>query len=122
MKASDFVKKIGAIACDAQVAEKIAAVYGKPMPEDVTKALSYNAQGEFFDSDDICRLMSVDEVANASKELGVDFVAAGLVPVLYIGDNCFVCFDLATNTWLKYNIIDATGYCRKQSLEEMFIR
>ena len=74
MKASDFVKKIGAIACDAQVAEKIAAVYGKPMPEDVTKALSYNAQGEFFDSDDICRLMSVDEVANASKELGVDFV------------------------------------------------
>lgn len=121
MKVSDFVKKVGAIPCDAQVGEKIAAVFGKPIPEAVTKALSYNVQGEFFDSDDICRLMSVDEVANASNELGVDFVAAGLVPVLDVGDNCFVCFDLATNAWLKYNIIDATGYCRKQSLEEMFV-
>ena len=122
MKVSDFVKKVGAIPCDARVGEKIAALYGKPIPDDVIKALSYNAQGGFFDSDDICRLMSVDEVANASKELGVDFVAAGLVPVIDVGDNCFVCFDLASGVWLKYNIIDATGYCRKQSLEAMFIR
>lgn len=120
MKVSDFVKKVGAIPCDAQVGEKVAAVYGKSIPEAVTKALSYNSQGEFFDSDDICRLMSVDEVANASGDLGVDFVSAGLVPVLDVGDNCFVCFDLAMNGWLKYNIVDATGYCRKRSLSDMF--
>lgn len=120
MKVNDFAKIIDSIKCDTQVAERLSAIYGKVLPEAVIKVLSYNKAGEFFDSDDICRLMSTDEVANASKELGVDFIAVGIVPVIDIGDNCFVCFDLASNEWLKYNIIDVIGYCRKSTFGGMF--
>ena len=120
MNVTEFINDINNVSLDSEIDAKIKSVYGASVPDYVLQILSARPQGEFFDSDDVCRIMSVDEILNASKELEVDFVAAEKIPVFDVGDNCFVCYDLKANVWLKYNIVDMTSYGRKATLNEMF--
>ena len=120
MNVREFISGVNNVSLNLEIEAKVKNVYGASVPDCILKMLSARPEGEFFDSDDVCRIMSVDEILNASKELGVDFGAAEKIPVFDVGDNCFVCYDLKVNVWLKYNIDDMTSYGRKASLNEMF--
>ena len=76
--------------------------------------------GEFFDSDDIIRLLSHDEILNASRELDVDFVELQLIPLMDTGDNDFIVFDIDGGNWCKFNIVDSIKFKHKESLEGFF--
>lgn len=120
MKVVEFVNKVDNVVYDESIANTIRSCYGGDVPDIVLQAISLSPNGEFFDSDDVCRLLSLAEIVSATRELGVDFLKIRTIPLFDVGDNCFVCYNMALKCWEQYNIVDMISYGQKATLVEMF--
>ena len=111
-----------------ELANKINSAYQTVLPQDVLKLLGVEPNGCFLEKIGIlflrvtlCRLLSTDEILNASKELHVDFVAHGVIPLFDKSDNNFIVYDYKNNQWKKFNIVDETSYGAKNSLKDILV-
>lgn len=116
MKITEYLAEIASVATDAEISAKLNAYYAAEVPSIVLKIISGKRNGEFFDSDDTCRLLSLDEILNAETELKANFRGLGLIPLLDCGDNNFVCYCLSERNWVKFNVIDSSVFARKPEI------
>ena len=119
MNRAEFILALSKTASDEKKVEAIQQIYGKNLPSDVQKVISFDSRGTFLDGDHFCRLLSFDEISKASEELHVDFVRHCIVPLFDIGDNDFIVFDLQKSCWEKFNIVDEVSYGEKESVSEI---
>lgn len=116
MKVTEYLAEIASVSPDAEISAKLNNYYAAEVPNSVVKIISGKRNGGFFDSDDTCRLLSLDEILNAESELKVDFRGLGLIPLLDCGDNNFICYCLPERNWAKFNIIDSSVFARKPEI------
>lgn len=97
--------------------KRIAELYSHQLPEIVIDLLSKDEKGYFLENDN--RVLSCDEIIDAEKDLQVDFVKKGIIPIIDCGDNDFIVFILQTNKWAMYNIVDEVLFKKRDSLEDL---
>jgi hypothetical protein len=120
MKIHDFIELIDSQPMDVVFSEKLRQLYGAEIPTCLQKVVSISPEGMFFDGDDTLRLLAKTEIIEASKELQVDFIGLQLIPIFDTGDNDFIVFDIESNIWCKFNIVDSIKFKRKKALSEFF--
>lgn len=120
MDIMDFLISLGQGSRDEQSAEKIEQVYGVRLKDDIKQVLSKKPEGIFFASDDILRLLSCEEIIDASRNMNVDFVGLKLIPIMDTGDNDYIVYDIEKRSWCKFNIVDNTKFKQRKSLKEFF--
>lgn len=118
----DFLNTLGQDSRDEHSAEKIEQVYGVRLEDDIKRVLSKKPAGVFFESDDILRLLSCEEIIDASHDMNVDFVGLKLIPIMDTGDNDYIVYDIEKRSWCKFNIVDNTKFKQRKSLKEFFLK
>lgn len=114
----EFLKMISEVSVDTDKVLKLISVYGKGIPETIERIVSCNETTIFLDK---IRILSYDEILDATTELHVDFVAKKLVPIADCGDNDFVVYHLKDKVWSKYNIIEDCSFKRKEKFEDYLL-
>ena len=65
------------------------------------------------------RKLTKEDIFMANEELGVDFQAYGLIPIIDIYDNDFICYQIHNNKWCVFNIVDEMSFCKDSSLSNL---
>lgn len=73
----------------------------------------------FWDGREVCRLMSLSEIAHAASDLHVDFTKLGLIPFFDRGDNNFIVYMPGPHQWAMFNIHDETLWEQGQPLQKL---
>lgn len=117
MTKEEFLSEISTAEVDEQKVKKIQETYGISLPLQLQQLISCVDETVFFDDDS--RILSFQEIIDAEEDLHTDFKTAGIIPVADCGDNDFVVFNSADNTWAKYNIIDEVSFKKRTNLCEV---
>ena len=120
MNIHDFLGAVEEQSVNALFADELAKTYNAELTEYIKKLLSSSAESIFFENDDILRLLSHNEILNASDELSVDFTGLRLIPIFDTGDNDYIVFDIGNDKWCKFNIVDSVKFKQKSLLSEFF--
>ena len=117
MTKADYLTKVADTKINATKVDEINKIYGAGLPDELKRIISVAEESIFLDSD--YRILSVDEIKNASKELHVDFKGSGLIPLVDCGENDFIVYNFKTKTWSKFNIIDEAIFKKSDSFESL---
>jgi hypothetical protein len=118
VKLKEVVTKTNQSQSDSDFTNKVEKLYKVSLTDEVKKILSMDREVIFFDDLPILRKLSMDEVLNATQELSVDFIGKHLLPLLDIGDNDYIVFDVAESFWYKFNIVDEIKFSKAGTLQE----
>ncbi len=102
--------------------KKIKSIYQKytdQLPDLLKKIVCYCDSGVFLD--DETRILSFVEIADADKELHVQFAQLGILPIADCGDNDFIVYDYKNSDWAKFNIVDKTLFKKRATLAELLL-
>lgn len=117
MKIVDFIDSIEEVSIDDIVLEELYDIYGKDIPEIVLKIVIKCKEENFFDGGG--RLLSFYEVCHSDDEYDTRFVESQMIPLIDLGDNDFIVYDLDSNLWKKYNIVDELDFEEASELKEL---
>ena len=88
---------------------------------ELERVLSHlNTTPMFFSDENFYRLVSINEILDAQKTLGVNIKTLKLIPIIDCGDNDFICFNINNNCWCKFNIAEEFCFFNKNSILEYF--
>ncbi len=71
---------------------------------------------QFFDDEDFYRLLCREEAENCEEELGAEFFKKGLLPLIDLADNDFICWDDRNGVWVVFNVVDGTAFAPEASV------
>lgn len=117
MTREDFFNAVTAAPVDEAKIAQIAARYDSEIRGLARNILSFADQTVFLDNE--WRLLSLAEIADAAEDLHVDFAALSLLPLFDCGENNFVTYHLADDTWSYCNITDGSVFKQRGSLQEL---
>lgn len=112
----EFLKTVAGTKINSDFLSKIEQTYGCLTSSTVQQLVSIQKEALFFDD---FRLLSNDEIINATEELHVDFITRNILPLIDCGDNDFIVFHIKTNKWSRFNIVDECSFKERNSLEEV---
>ena len=112
----EFLKTVTETKINSDLLSKIEQKYGKLTSLTVQQLVSVQKDTLFFGD---FRMLSNDEIVNATEELHVDFITKNILPLIDCGDNDFIVFHIKTNKWSKLNIVDECLFKERNSLEEV---
>ena len=92
--------------------------YGQELPEIVKKIVSYGKDTVFLEND--LRVLSASEIIQAEEDLHVNFSEKQFLPVADCGENNFIVYHFADNSWSKFNINDESVFKTRKTLDELF--
>ena len=116
MTLQEYLKQIGETEINTEVMEKVYDEYSDDLPEIVGKIITNAKEAVFLDG---CRILSLEEILDASQDLDIDFKEKEMIPLIDCGDNDFVVYHFSEDSWSKFNIADETVFKKKHSLEEL---
>lgn len=114
----EFMSYIQTVEVNDEIVSSIERKYSEILPEQIRIIVSCSQESIFFD--DGWRLLSFDEVMDASDDLHVDFVNLKLLPLFDTGDNDFIVYHFENKIWSKFNIVDEVSFKNKKNLDEFF--
>ena len=117
MTKKEYIEQLSTKQIDEKKVEQIRSIYEPKLSETVKKIISNADESIFFD--DEYRMLSYQEIVDAQADLHVDFKKKGLIPVADCGENDFIVYHMADNSWSKFNIIDETVFKKRNLLEEL---
>lgn len=101
--------------------EKVTLVnekYNVQISNELEKIVSLlSDESQFFDD---FRLLSFDEVLNASEEFGYDFGMNHMLPILEGTENDFVVYQFNPQQWAKFNLTDEVDFKFRKNLADIF--
>ncbi len=116
MNRADYIKETEEFKIDPKKVDIIEKIYQMTLPDIIKKIISNAEESIFFDDD--YRILSFDEIKDAADDLHVDFKAKGIIPIADCGENDFIVFHAANNTWSMFNIIDEAIFKTRNSLKD----
>ena len=94
-----------------------------PVTNDEAKRIISSVQNTdpiFFDDDYFYRLLSLEEILDADADMNVDFESLKIIPLIDLGENDYISFDIKGDTWCKFNIAEEFEYAKKTSIMDYF--
>lgn len=120
MQLNHFLNNISKTPIQVSTIKRIEATYLVKIPEVISHICSACSDGIFFDSKQVIRLLSTEEIINASRELHVDFVKMHIIPIFDVGDNNFIIYDVLSKKWSKFNIVDEVKFKTTDNIFDLF--
>lgn len=117
MTRKEYVAELGKCNISAESVSKVENIYGRSLPVEIKKMVSYSEETIFFDDD--YRTLSVPEIVDAETDLHIDFIKRGLIPIVDCGENDFIVYHFETKTWSKFNIVDESVFKKRNSLSDL---
>lgn len=117
MTRKEYLLELRKCSIKIEVASKVESVYGRSLPEEIKKMVSYSEDSIFFDDD--YRTLSISEIIDAETDLHIDFAKRGLIPVIDCGENDFIVFNFESESWSKFNIVDESAFKKRDSLSDL---
>ena len=117
MTKQEYIKAVKSTNIDMKTVSKLERVYNHTLPTIIAGIVSYSSEAVFFDDD--TRILSVAEMLDAEKDLHVDFVNQGMMPIADCNENNFIVFHFETGKWSKYNIEDGIVFKEREHFEEL---
>lgn len=115
MTKEEFLKKINNAVINENNVRKIETKYKCVLPDSIKRILSVSEKQLFFGEEK--RLLSFDEIENASEQLHVDFIKRNLIPIIDAYENDFISFNYKTNKWCYFNVNDNSVFYENKDLE-----
>lgn len=98
--------------------KEVETKYGIQLPVFVQRIISYSQESIFLEND--WRILSLNEILDASEDLHADFAGLKILPLIDTGDNDFIVYRFENATWAKFNIIDECFFKNKNCLDDFF--
>ncbi len=117
MTKKEYLQRLAAIKVNSKKVKKVETSYGTELPEIIRKIVTSADETIFFD--DGFRILSLDEICDAEKDLHVNFKEKGIIPLADCGENDFIVYHFEDEIWSKFNIIDETVFKKKSGFEEL---
>ncbi len=92
-------------------------IYNVEFTDFLAQIISYADSADFIDEER--RVLSFEEIVDAGKSLGVDFVSLGMIPIIDAYDNDYIVYVFAEELWAKFNVIDQVTFKKKSTLQEL---
>lgn len=92
--------------------------YGEKFSGEVARLLDLGGTA-FFDGPPRMRFMGLVEIVSADRQLGVDFAARRLIPLLDCYDNDFICYHLDNGTFCLFHLIDESIVSEAKTLTDL---
>ena len=123
MKALDYINNaLSGGKVNSSALAKIEAKYGAVANDEAKRVLaSVKGSAVFFDDDGFYKLLSLDEIIDASDDMNVDFVAIGIIPIIDAGENDYISFDKNENAFCRFNIAEEFKYAKRNSILDCFV-
>lgn len=118
MNYKDYITALQYNKDDTNKVRQIEQLYSAEIPSDVACIISNLNKTIFLDSDSFLRVLDYQEILDAEKDLNTEFVSRGIIPVIDLGENDYLSYDLSKCKWFKYNIVDDIGFAYKETLAE----
>lgn len=118
MNLKDTLSRLAVLPIDNSFVSKVEALYKTSIPDIVKSVLSISKETTFYDDFSLLRVLSNDEILNASSDMAVDFLGKHILPVIDVGDNDYIVYDLEEKCWYKFNIVDEIKFSKAISLSE----
>lgn len=117
MTKKEYLEKVLRAVIDDAKVSKVQKIYGCKLPDIIQKIVSNSDEATFFDDD--TRILSLDEIVDAEKDLHVDFISKKIIPLADCGDNDFIVYHFEDDVWSKFNIVDETIFKKRNDLSEL---
>lgn len=117
MLRKEYLQKISSFQVKVEIVKKIEDIYGVISSEEVKKVVSNCGETIFFDDD--YRVLALQEILDAEKDLHVNFKEKEIIPIIDCGENDFIVYHYMDDIWSKFNIIDEIVFKKKESLEDL---
>jgi len=101
--------------------KKIFNEKNEKIPQDIINLYAYTSGG-FVNTpnNDTYTILDPIDILNDNKNFGFSFLKNGLVPIVAIGENSYICFSKTTKKYLIYNINDKSTSSIQNSLNNYF--
>lgn len=119
MSINDFIIAIDSVKINPNVDNILYNIYSIQLPEIIKKIFSVSQESIFFSGLDFCRLLSLEEVQNAEKQLHINFIEKKIIPIFDTGDNNFIVFNIKDSSWAKFNIVDEILYFSNRTFKDI---
>lgn len=116
MNLCEYVKWVELQKVNESAVLKITMKYHCNLPVMIKKILSSNKKTLFLSEER--RILSYEEVLNASDQLHVDFSLYSIIPLVDCYDNNFIVYNYKNNEWSMFNIIDECIFDTKKNLTD----
>ncbi len=122
MKIKEFIQQIYNKEYDNNNLRQIEKKFGEVCNEEARALISQLRLDApiFFDGEDFYRIVSLQEILDASADMNVDFETRKIFPLIDCSENDFISFDTKEQLWCKFNIVDEFQYSKKNSILEYF--
>lgn len=120
MNIIDTLKGLKEVSINDDFISRVEALYEESLAKEIKQILSINKEAIFFDGSSFLKLLSNDEVLDATQDMAVDFKLHNLIPVFDLGDNDYICYNLNSSTWCKFNIVEELQFSKSETLLNYF--
>jgi hypothetical protein len=117
MTKKEYLEKIACEKVDEEKVAKVEEVYGNQLPKILKQIVSHAESTEFLD--DGGRILALNEILDATKDLHVDFQEKNMIPMVDCGENDFIVYHFNDAIWSKFNIIEECVFKKKNTLNEV---
>lgn len=117
MNKSEYLQSVRKCKLNLDRIQKADEIYGTEIPEMLGKVISYAGEVSFLDEER--RVLSFEGIIYASEDLGIDFVAKRIIPVIDAYDLNYIVYMLEEKKWAIYNVCDDDVYKEDCDLENI---
>lgn len=119
MTKKDYLTQLVDEKINEEKVKKTEKIYGIEFPLLVKKIISSAEECVFLEEG--YRLLSYNEINEASADLHLDFGKKGILPLIDCGENDFIVYHYNDGIWSKFNIIDEVVFKKKNTFEAILM-
>ena len=117
MTKKDYIDSVIQFPDNEEKIKKTSEVYETEIDGVIAKIISFSDNADFVGEER--RVLSYNEIVNASKEYDKDFKTLGIIPVIDAYDNDLIVYVIAEKAWAKYSLSDDVIFKKRNILAEV---
>lgn len=117
MNKKEYLKEVEDCKIKLDRVEKVEKLYGEKVNDELARIISYADKVDFFDEER--RALSFKEIMNATKDMEVDMVKMGIIPLIDAYDCAYIVYSFSEKEWARFSTVDGTLYKKKKTFAEV---
>ena len=95
--------------------------YGLELNDEAKRVFSMASDDPIFLGEDgSVRILSMDEILEASEDMEVDFASYQIIPIADVYDNDYIVYDAKNECWCMFNIVDEVKFGKEKNFIDCF--
>lgn len=119
MKITEYLKEILSFE-DSNKTNFVETLYDIKLSDEIKKITDNINESIDFEYRGYLRLLSKKEIIDASKDMNINFIEKGIIPIFDTGDNDYISFNINKSKWCKFNIVDEIDFSLKDNIIDFF--